>query len=235
ASLASFTAAARAEFAIGAADRVLQFASISFDTSVEEIWPCLTAGGTLVLRSAEMLRSSADFLAACQALRITLLDLPTAYWHGLVADLADQDLAWPPALTRVIVGGERVLPERVAAWRRLADGVRLWNTYGPTESTVTATLFDPASLPDRVDGVREVPIGRPIAGTRASVLDVRLVRLEPAPAPRAAIAAAPASPPSASCPIRSQKSLAPASTAPATWCAGCRPAIWSSSGAPTGR
>jgi len=182
ASLASFTAAARAEFAIGAADRVLQFASISFDTSVEEIWPCLTAGGTLVLRSAEMLRSSADFLAACQALRITLLDLPTAYWHGLVADLADQDLAWPPALTRVIVGGERVLPERVAAWRRLADGVRLWNTYGPTESTVTATLFDPASLPDRVDGVREVPIGRPIAGTRASVLDVRLVRLEPAPA-----------------------------------------------------
>jgi acyl carrier protein len=71
----------------------------------------------------------------------------------------------------------------VAAWRRrLGDGVRLWNTYGPTESTVTATLFDPAAFPDSVDGVREVPIGRPIAGTRAYVLDVRLVRLEPAPA-----------------------------------------------------
>ncbi len=49
-SLAGFTAAARAEFGIGPGDRVLQFASISFDTSIEEIYPCLTAGGTLVLR-----------------------------------------------------------------------------------------------------------------------------------------------------------------------------------------
>jgi acyl carrier protein len=58
--------------------------------------------------------------------------------------------------------------------------VRLWNTYGPTESTVSATLFDAASGP--VDGLRElreVPIGRPIAGTRACVLDARL---EPSPA-----------------------------------------------------
>jgi amino acid adenylation domain-containing protein len=179
-SLASFTAAARAEFAIGPADRVLQFASISFDTSVEEIYPCLTAGGTLVLRGNEMLRSSADFLAACRARGITLLDLPTAFWHGLAADLSERAAAaWPAALRQVIVGGERVLPERVAAWQRqLGPQARLWNTYGPTESTVSATLFDPASLPSRVDGLREVPIGRPIAGTLAYVLDARL---EPAP------------------------------------------------------
>ena len=178
-SLASFTAAARTEFAIGPADRVLQFASISFDTSIEEIYPCLTAGGTLVLRGSEMLRSTADFLAACRALRITLLDLPTAYWHGLAADLTSA-AEWPAAIRQVIVGGERVLPERVAAWRRLfGDTVRLWNTYGPTESSVTATLFDAANLPAAVAGPGEVPIGRPIVGGRAFVLDHRL---EPVPA-----------------------------------------------------
>ena len=183
-SLVGFTAAARAEFGIGAADRVLQFASTSFDTSVEEIYPCLTAGGTLVLRDDAMLRSTADFLAACGSLGITLLDLPTAYWHGLAADLADagSEVEWPAALTRVIVGGERVLPERAAAWRRrLGDRARLWNTYGPTESTVTATLFDAsaASSAGGGDVLHEVPIGRPIAGTRAVVLDPRL---EPVPA-----------------------------------------------------
>jgi amino acid adenylation domain-containing protein len=177
-SLASFTASIRRECSIGPVDRVLQFASFSFDTSVEEIFPCLTIGGTLVLRSQDMLRSSADFLAACRARGITLLDLPTAYWHGLAADLAAGE-EWPPAMRRVIVGGERALPERVAAWRRrFGSSVQLWNTYGPTECTVTATAFDLGNLPDSQEIHGEVPLGRPIAGGRAYVLDPRL---EPAP------------------------------------------------------
>jgi len=199
--LANLTAAARAAYSLGPADRVLQFASISFDTSAEEIYPCLTAGGTLVLRSDEMLRSSADFLAGCRTRQITLLDLPTAYWHALVADLskgadagADAGTGaaavWPPTLGQVIIGGERALPERSAAWaRQLGTQVRLWNTYGPTEATVVATLHElaPASAgsggsgssggaagPGAMESLREVPIGRPLAGARAYVLDVRL-------------------------------------------------------------
>ncbi|HEV2852269.1 MAG TPA: amino acid adenylation domain-containing protein [Thermoanaerobaculia bacterium] len=176
--LADFTAALRAEYAVSPADRVLQFASISFDTSAEEIYPCLTAGGTLVLRSHGMMRSSADFLATCRARGITLLDLPTAYWHGLTADLVDAK-DWPPAMARVIVGGERALPERVAAWKRqIGTQVRLWNTYGPTETTVCSTVCDLEPFPGSLDGLREVPIGRPVLGTRAYVLDARL---EPVP------------------------------------------------------
>jgi acyl-CoA synthetase (AMP-forming)/AMP-acid ligase II/acyl carrier protein len=125
-----------------------------------------------------MMRSSADFLAACEARRITLLDLPTAYWHGLAADLAE-GAAWPPAMGRVIVGGERSLPERVAAWKRqLGPEVQIWNTYGPTETTVCSTIYDLAAFPTLEEGLREVPIGGPIAGTLAYVLDSRL---EPAP------------------------------------------------------
>ena len=179
--LASFNASMRAEYSIGPADRVLQFASISFDTSAEEIYPCLTAGGTLVLRTDAMLGTSADFLDACRARGITLLDLPTAYWHGLVADLAEQaaGVEWPAAMRRVIVGGERALPERAAAWaRRFGTAVQIWNTYGPTEVTVTSTICDLATVPGAMDGLRELPLGRPILGLTAYVLDPRL---EPSP------------------------------------------------------
>jgi amino acid adenylation domain-containing protein len=178
-SLASYIAGDCLEYAIGPADRVLQFASISFDNSAEEIYPVLTTGGTLVLRSDAMMRSSADFLAACRARGITLLTLPTAYWHVLAADLTD-GVDWPPALRRVIIGGERPLPERLEAWRRhLGTRVHLWNTYGPTECTIGATIGDLEPWLASSDGLREAPLGRPFAGYRAYVLDLRQ---EPVPA-----------------------------------------------------
>ncbi len=178
-SLASYIAGDCLEYSFGPADRVLQFASISFDNSAEEIYPCLTTGGTLVLRSDAMMRSSADFLAACKARGITLLTLPTAYWHVLAADLtAGAD--WPAGLRRVIIGGERPLPERLEAWRRhLGTRVRLWNTYGPTECTIGATIADLAPWLGSNHGLREAPLGRPFAGYRAYVLDLQQ---EPVPA-----------------------------------------------------
>ena len=116
-SLASFAEVLREAFGVGPADRVLQFASISFDTSAEEIYPCLTAGGTLVLRDEEMVpRSPLRAPPAGHPRQITLLDLPTAYWHGLVAEM-EQGLGWPATLRLVIVGGERAQRERLAAWR----------------------------------------------------------------------------------------------------------------------
>ncbi len=179
--LAGFTAAARGAYGIGPADRVLQFASVAFDASAEEIWPTLTSGARLVLRSDEMLGSARLFLDACRTWELTVLDLPTAYWHELVAELCEEeDDGLPPSLRLVIIGGERVLPERLRAWReRFGARVRLVNTYGPTEATIVATLCDlhdadddPAASP------RHVAIGRPLGSTRTYVLDPRG---EPAP------------------------------------------------------
>ncbi|MET0396581.1 MAG: condensation domain-containing protein, partial [Longimicrobiaceae bacterium] len=142
--LAGFTAAARGAYGIGPSDRVLQFASVAFDASAEEIWPTLASGARLVLRTEEMLGSARLFLDACREWGITVLDLPTAYWHELVAELCEEDGAeLPAALRLVIIGGERALPERLRAWReRFGARVRLVNTYGPTEATVVATLCD---------------------------------------------------------------------------------------------
>jgi len=65
-------------------DRVLQFASLSFDTSIEEIIPPLSAGATLVIRPNNMVDSIPHFLIACEEMGITVLDLPTAFWHELL-------------------------------------------------------------------------------------------------------------------------------------------------------
>jgi amino acid adenylation domain-containing protein len=167
--LASFVEAALEIYAIGPGDRVLQFASLSFDTSAEEIYPCLAAGGTLVLRDEEMLASPARFMEACRAFGITVLDLPTAYWHELAgsADLL------PPDVRLIILGGERALPERVRSWLAAAPSrTRLLNTYGPTEGTVVATACDLAAT------APAVPIGRPLPGVEAYLLETHF---EPSP------------------------------------------------------
>ena len=169
--LANYVQAASAKFRLSAADRVLQFASISFDAAAEEIWPCLVQGATLVLRDDEMLASAAGFLARCAEWGITLLDLPTAYWHELVAEAARSELRLPESLRLVIIGGERAVPERLRQWQQLMQTqqreVRLLNTYGPTEATIVATWWEAGTEAE----LREVPIGEPVANATAWVLD----------------------------------------------------------------
>ncbi|MCY1035330.1 amino acid adenylation domain-containing protein [Corallococcus sp. BB11-1] len=175
--LASFIHAERGLVGLTPEDRVLQFNSLSFDTSVEELFLTLTAGATLVLRDAAMLATPEAFLEGSRRWGITLWDLPTAFWHSLTAALEERDLALPASLRSVIIGGEQARAERVAQWyRRASADVRLLNTYGPTEATVAATFFD---LEARTSGDLEVvPIGRASKTMGAFVLDARL---EPVP------------------------------------------------------
>jgi len=169
ASLAAYAASLCAEHALGPADKVLQFAALSFDTSAEEIYPCLASGATLVLRDETVLAGAAELMARCDSWGITVLDLPTAFWHTLVGGRRDSGRALPASLRLVILGGERALPERLAEWHAWAgDRVRLVNTYGPTETTIVATR---AHLPAGRAPAGEVPIGTPVAGASAYVLD----------------------------------------------------------------
>ncbi len=170
--LSSFTQTAIAEYKITQGDRVLQFASINFDAAVEEIFPCLCTGATLVLRTASML-ALPNLLQACEELKLTILDLPTAYWHQLVAELKEHSLDLPESLRLVIIGGEAVLPEPVRVWQELVtksdrqNSLELINTYGPTEATVVATSYKIPPTP--ITG--EVPIGRPLSHLQTYILD----------------------------------------------------------------
>lgn len=152
-------------------DRVLQFASISFDTSAEEIFPCLARGATLVLRNDSMASSTSAFLDHCRAWKLTVLDLPTAFWHELTASIDDEGLSLPSSIRLVIIGGERALPERVAAWHKcVGRRVRLLNTYGPTETTIVATIAD-LSEAEQSGSLADAPIGRAIPNARTYILD----------------------------------------------------------------
>ncbi|GAB4213801.1 MAG: hypothetical protein OHK0022_51400 [Roseiflexaceae bacterium] len=170
-SLVNYTEAARAAYGISAGDRVLQFASISFDASAEEIYTALTSGATLVLRNDQMIETVETFLRTCANWQISVLSLPTAFWHELVARLAADALALPETLRLLIIGGERALPERVALWQQhVGARVRLLNTYGPTEATVVATVYEVPPAPAASEQ-HEVPIGRPLPNLTAYVLD----------------------------------------------------------------
>jgi non-ribosomal peptide synthetase component F len=102
------TEAAMLNFSLSPQDKVLQFASLAFDTSLEEIFPCLCSGATLVLRSDAMLASTSVFLAECHRLGITQMDLPTSFWHHLVADLEQEHVSYFNKIKKVIIGGEAV-------------------------------------------------------------------------------------------------------------------------------
>ncbi|MBO3748353.1 amino acid adenylation domain-containing protein [Streptosporangiaceae bacterium NEAU-GS5] len=170
--LAARVAWMRTRYALSESDQVVQFASVSFDTHVEEIWPTLCSGARLVLLPpGEQLP---DLLTAPAGADVTVLDLPTPYWHELVGQL--EQVRWPASLRLLILGADQVRGEALARWRaRFGDRVEVLNTYGPTETTVIATA---ARLGEADTGGRP-PIGSPIDDTSVYVVDDRLRLLPP--------------------------------------------------------
>ena len=160
----ALVAAARRAYALTAADRVLQFAAPSFDVWVEECFGALCSGSALVLRTDAWLDSGTQFWRHCRDAAVTVLNLPTAFWHRLVID---GEAAAAPLVRQVIIGGEKVNPEFVARWFARGGALpRLVNAYGPTETTVTAAV---CVLDDA--GRNAALIGRPLSNSRIHILD----------------------------------------------------------------
>ncbi len=175
-SLEFYTRAAAREYALAASDRVLQFASLCFDASAEEIFPCLLAGATLVLRSDEMIDSPSVYLEALQSERISVASLPTAYWHELCHALEQGADAPRAPLRLLVIGGEAARARAWAHWLAKVPGsIRVVNTYGPTEATIVATWCDLHG-----EAAREpLPIGRPVPGVRSLVADAEGYEVPP--------------------------------------------------------
>jgi amino acid adenylation domain-containing protein len=169
--LVNHAVAAAALFGHVPADRVLQFSSISFDIAIEETFPTWMAGAAVVFRPQDLSLQVAEFLQWVRQKNITVLDLPTAYWHELVHELSELKEPIPERLRLVIVGGEKASATAFSAWRRaVGNRVRWINTYGPTEASVIATAYEPPASPDGPIPAN-LPIGRPIANTQVYLLD----------------------------------------------------------------
>ncbi|WP_405655597.1 non-ribosomal peptide synthase/polyketide synthase [Streptomyces sp. RK9] len=164
--LAAFAAGAAEQYAAGPGDRVLQFASPSFDASVLELCVSLLSGAALVTgeegplvgeRLAEVLTGR----------HVSHTLIPPAALATVPPETADG----LPHLRTLIVGAEACPPDLVERW---APGRRMVNSYGPTEATVVATWTGPLT-PDAA----APPIGRPAADTRVYVLDAGLRPVPP--------------------------------------------------------
>ena len=152
-------------------DRVLQFATSSFDGFVEQFFPPLCHGAAVVLRDAP-LWDSATLRQVIVDHGITLADLPAAYWYWLVQEYAAQPPAGFGALRQIHVGGEAMAVDGLRLWQRAGLGhVRLLNTYGPTEATVVSTIHDCTALTADAVSWRGIPIGHGLEARRLYVLD----------------------------------------------------------------
>ncbi|NWD04730.1 amino acid adenylation domain-containing protein [Pseudomonas gingeri] len=171
-SLSYYASVARHTFSLTSHARVLQFATVSFDASVEEIYPCLMAGGTLIIRDSEVDLRPARFLQFVHEQRITFLDLPTGYWRELSLACLSENLHFPPSVNLVVIGGEALYKSDIHAWFRLpSPRPHLINSYGPTETTVV-TALQRVRQPCAGDEIKNaISIGRPIAGSRIVLLD----------------------------------------------------------------
>ncbi|WP_442937947.1 amino acid adenylation domain-containing protein [Nostoc sp.] len=184
--LVNHSIAAAKAYQLQPEDRILQFASISFDVAAEELFPSWLSGSTVVIRPNRIL-AFANFLPFLEQEKLTVLNLPTAYWHDWVSDLAQTEAPLPSTLRLVIVGTEQTLPEKLALWEKLVGDlyhklpgghlrIRWLNAYGPTEATIGATIYEPPepTTCQENQSIYRVPVGRPIANTQIYLLDKHL-------------------------------------------------------------
>ncbi|MBV8786594.1 MAG: amino acid adenylation domain-containing protein, partial [Mycobacterium sp.] len=144
-----------ASLELGPSQVITQFHSYAFDFSVWEIWSALLHGARLVVVPESVARSPKDFHALLIAEKVTLFSqTPSA-----VRMLSPQGLE----SAALIIGAEPCPPELVDRW---APGRAMLNVYGPTETTIFASISAPLQA-----GSGAPPIGSAVPGAALFVLD----------------------------------------------------------------
>ncbi|HEX3129736.1 MAG TPA: amino acid adenylation domain-containing protein, partial [Thermoanaerobaculia bacterium] len=149
------------------AGRTLQFTSLSFDVSFQEIFSTLWAGGTLVLVSEDVRRDPPALARLLEEQRVERLFLPFVALQQLA--MAVLDGGYSLSLREVMSAGEQlyVTPQVAGMFARL-PGAELHNHYGPSETHAVTWLDlkgDPNGWPERP------PIGVPVDHARVYLLD----------------------------------------------------------------
>ncbi|WP_221351118.1 non-ribosomal peptide synthetase [Streptomyces beigongshangae] len=150
----------------GAHERVLAHSTQAFDASTYELWVPLLGGGRVVMAPPGRL-DTATLSALVAEHEVTALWLTA----GLFSVVAEEHPACLAGVREVWTGGDVVRPAAVERVMRACPGLTVVDGYGPTETTTFATCHPMPSLDDVCD---PVPIGRPMDGMRAHVLDAAL-------------------------------------------------------------
>ncbi|MEU0518814.1 AMP-binding protein [Streptosporangium sp. NPDC006007] len=160
-----------AEFPIGADDCVLAHTSPGFDVAVWEMLGPLAWGARLVFPSVGRRNDIPHLAALIRENAVTVVQTVPSLLEALLDE--DDVVQSPPRL--ILCGGEEMPPQLAADVLDRLPGVTLVNVYGPSETAIDATF---CRVEKETAAGRRIPIGRPIAGVRAYVLDAQL-RLQP--------------------------------------------------------
>ncbi|MGC4808472.1 amino acid adenylation domain-containing protein [Micromonospora sp. DT233] len=164
--LSAYVANLVTDWSIGPGDRFLQFSSLIWATSGEEIFTCLSGGSTLVIDTASRSGTAWEFLAMAADRQLTIADLPTVFWRELAYGLADGIGMLPPSLRLVVIGGDNLDRASAELWRaHTSEAVRLVNTYGSTEFGLALQ----AEVGAKATEAGLTAIGRPLPGVAAYV------------------------------------------------------------------
>ncbi|MFM8445697.1 MAG: amino acid adenylation domain-containing protein [Methylococcus sp.] len=170
--LSRHTDAISAVYRLTRRDRVLAFSDIAFDAALDQIFPPLLAGATVIVRP-EALWSAREFCQQVLTMGLTMVDVPPSYLHEiLLGTLRDGEWDSLRSLRMVVTGGEALSTGTVALWRESPlHQKRLINAYGPTETTITSLYYEigPETPASEIDAA--IPIGRPLPGESAWILD----------------------------------------------------------------
>jgi amino acid adenylation domain-containing protein len=151
---------------LGADDVVAQVSSCSFDAATFEVWGALLNGARVAVVSKDVALAPEEFASELARLGVTTLFLTTA----LLNHVARHAPAALGALRHVLFGGELVDPRWVREILARGAPARLLHVYGPTEVTTYALWHLVRDVPA---DATTIPIGAPLAGTSAYVLDAR--------------------------------------------------------------
>src|SRR5579859_4668805 len=166
--------AVRSAYSLQENDRILQFASPHFDVSLEELLPAWAQGASVVMWQDTLAPEPSRFSDFVDRTGLSVLNIPSSYWHEWIVELARPGTILPPGLRLVVIGSEKASSARFALWQRIAgERVMLCHAYGLTETTITSLVYTPAKFPLWEES-RPLPVGRPLANMQAYVLDERL-------------------------------------------------------------
>ncbi|KAB5588963.1 Non-ribosomal peptide synthetase [Ceratobasidium theobromae] len=166
AAVLSFCRAGNESFRATSTDKFLRAASYTFDGSIEELF--ISVGAEVVIQPPEVLENFSTYVRFLDQASITILIMSTALWHQLAKYVVQTKQNLPRIVQLVSIGGEAGMTDVLASWRKhVGDYPRIVNTYGPTESTVTATAWEASDYSGRA----VLPIGRPLPNTKCYILD----------------------------------------------------------------
>ncbi len=161
----NFLCSMQKDLKINESDSLLAVTTLSFDIAILELLLPLIVGAKVVIANSEVVTDGALLAQSLEDSHITFMQATPASWRLLL------EAGWNgKSDLKILCGGEALTSD--LAGKLLARGAKLWNVYGPTETTIWSTIY-------KVDSVRAgisntIPIGKPIANTQIYILDSTL-------------------------------------------------------------